>query len=256
MATGTFADDAVLKTVTFATVLTRFVRLTAVTEPATAAPGRRPRRSTCSAGPIRRCRVPGGPSPPTARRPCRRTAPRPTCWTATPRRSGTRRGAPTPAAPLPHQSLSTWRAANLVSGLSLPATARTVQERQHRPIPHRDQHRRRHLGRRRSRPARSPTCTTAQTVTFDSRHRPLRAADRSDRGRQPRPVVQRRRDQPARPGRPDADPHRLDRQPRQRSETARRIPAGNVLDGNAATIWHSQWSSTRRSRCRTRSRST
>ena len=32
MATGTFADDAVLKTVTFSTVVTRFVRLTALTE--------------------------------------------------------------------------------------------------------------------------------------------------------------------------------------------------------------------------------
>ena len=243
VASGTFADDAVLKTVTFATVLTRFVRLTAVTEA-----GNRGLWSAAA-----EVNLLGGTDPALPR----------TGWTvATDSEETVQENdaavnvldgdtatiwhsawGTTPAAPLPHQLTVDMGGLNLVSGLSYlprPGTVKNGNIGQYRIETSTD-------GATWGAAAATGSFSdvnTAQTVTFDSRiARFVRLTALTEAGNRG-------------PWSSAAELNLLGRADPTLSrtgwtavasdqETAREnTPAPNVLDGNAATIWHSQWSST------------
>ncbi len=242
-ATGTFADDGVLKTVTFATVLTRFARLTALTE----AGG----RGTWSAA--AEVNLLGGTDPALPR----------TGWTvaADSQETAAENGAAAnvldgntatmwhtawsvaPAAPLPHTVTVDMKVTNLVSGLAY--------------LPRQGGGRNGTIGRYRIETGTDGVTwgvaaatgafadvSTAQTVTFDPRvARFVRLTALSEAGNRG-------------PWSSAAELNLLGRADPTLSragwtvtasdqETARENGAAtNVLDGVATTIWHSAWSST------------
>ncbi len=242
-ATGTFADDEVLKTVTFATVLTRFVRLTALSEAGN--------RGTWSAA--AEVNLLGGTDPALPR----------TGWTvaADSQETAGENGAAanvldgntatiwhsawssTPAAPLPHSLTVDMKATNLVSGLGY--------------LPRQGGVRNGTIGQYRVETSTDGTTWgvaaatgafadvgTAQTVTFDPRvARFVRLTALTEAGNRG-------------PWSSAAEINLLGRANPTLSrtgwtvtasdqETARENgAAANVLDGNTATIWHSAWSST------------
>jgi galactose oxidase len=242
-ATGTFADDGVLKTVTFTTVIVRSVRLVAVTEAGN--------RGTWAAA--AEINLLGGTDPALAR----------TGWTvaADSQETAQENGAAanvldgdtatiwhtqwssTPAAALPHTLTIDMHATNLISGLSY--------------LPRQDGADNGTIGQYRIETSADGTTwgaaaatgtfadvSTAQSVTFPSalaRYVRLTALTEAG-GRGPWTSA--------------AEINVLGRAdptlPRtgwtataDSAETVREnTPASNVLDGNAATFWHSQWSST------------
>jgi galactose oxidase len=242
VATGTFADDAVLKTVTFATVLTRYVRLTAVTEA-----GSRNTRSAAA-----EVNLLGGTDPALPR----------TGWAVSTDSQETvgENGAvanvidgntatiwhtqwSSANPPLPHQVTVDMGQRNLVSGLSY--------------LPRQDGSRNGTIGQYRVETSTDGTAwgaiaasgtfsdvTTAQTITFDPRiaHfvRLTALTEAGNRG----------------PWSSAAEINLLGRADptlartgwtvaASDQETARENgAAANVLDGNPASIWHSAWSST------------
>jgi galactose oxidase len=243
VATGTFADDAVQKTVSFATTLARYVRLTAVTE----AGG----RGTWSAA--AEVNLLGGTDPALPR----------TGWTVTAdsQETAAENGAAAnvldgntatiwhtawsvaPAAPLPHTLTVDMGGTRLVSGLSY--------------LPRQGGVRNGTIGQYRIETSTDGTVwgaaaatgafsdiSTAQTMTFDPRiARFVRLTALTEAGNRG-------------PWSSAAEINLLGRANPTLSrtgwtasasdqETARENnAAANVLDGNAATIWHSQWSST------------
>ncbi|GAA3346326.1 hypothetical protein GCM10020358_56880 [Amorphoplanes nipponensis] len=242
VATGTFADDEVLKTVTFATVLARFVRLTALGE----AGDRGPWSAAAEVNLL------GGTDPALPR----------TGWTVvadsqeTVQENGaagnvldgdtatiwhTAYGVP-PAAPLPHQLTVDMVATNLVSGLSyLPRqSGRNGAIGQYRVETSMD-------GATWGPAAATGAfadVSTAQTVTFDPRiARFVRLTALSEAGNRG-------------PWSSAAELNLLGRADptlgragwtvtASDQETARENgAAANVLDGSATTIWHSAWSTT------------
>ena len=242
VATGTFADDEVLKTVTFATVLTRFVRLTALSEAGN--------RGTWSAA--AEVNLLGGTDPALSR----------TGWTvaADSQETAATNGAAAnvldgdtatiwhtaysvaPAAPLPHQLTVDMKVTNLVSGLGY--------------LP-RQSGRNGSIGQYRVETSTDGTTwgvaaatgafadvSTAQTVTFDPRlARFVRLTALTEAGNRG-------------PWSSAAEINLLGRADptlartgwtvtADSQETARENgAAANVLDGAPATIWHSAWSST------------
>jgi galactose oxidase len=243
VANGTFADDAALKTVTFATVLTRFVRLTALTEAGD--------RGLWSAA--AEINLLGGNDP---------VLPR-TGWTATADSQETARGnhvaanvldgntatfwhsrwSPSPAAPLPHWLTVDTRRLNLVSGLSY--------------LPRQDTGRNGTIGQYRIYTSTDGTTwgaaaaagwfadvKTSQTVTFEPRiARYVRLTALTEAGNRG-------------PWSSAAEINLLGRANPTLSRTGWTVTASdqetvrannvaaNVLDGSATTIWHSQYSST------------
>ncbi|OJF14165.1 discoidin domain-containing protein [Couchioplanes caeruleus] len=243
VANGTFADDEGVKTSTFATVLTRFVRLTALSEAGN-------RGSWSAAAEIH---LLGGTDPALAR----------TGWTvsADSQETAAENGAAAnvldgntatmwhtawstaPAAPLPHQITVDTKATHLISGLSY--------------LPRQGGGRNGTIGQYRvetstdgatwgaaAATGRFADVSTAQTVTFDPRiARYVRLTALTEAGNRG-------------PWSSAAELNLLGRADptlartgwtvtASDQETARENgAAANVLDGNAATIWHSAWSST------------
>lgn len=243
VATGTFADDAVLKTVTFTTVLTRFVRLTAITEAGN--------RGVWSA--VAEINLLGGTDPALPR----------TGWTVATdsQEIAQENGAAanvldgdtatlwhtawssTPPAPLPHQLTVDMGGLNLVSGLSyLPrqASGKNGNIGQYRVETSTD-------GATWGAAAATGSfddVNTAQTVAFDSRiARFVRLTALTEAGNRG-------------PWSTAAEINVLGRANPTLSRTGwtatasdqetaqENTPPANVLDGNPATIWHSRWSST------------
>ena len=242
VATGTFADDGVLKTVTFATVLARLVRLTALTE----AGG----RGTWSAA--AEVNLLGGTDPVLSR----------TGWTVATdsQETAMENGAAVnvldgdtatlwhtaysvaPPAPLPHQLTVDMKVMNLVSGLAyLPRpTGGNGNIGQYRVETSTD-------GATWGVTAATGAfadVSTAQTVTFDSRiARFVRLTALTEAGNRG-------------PWSSAAEINLLGRADPTLSRTGWTVTASdqetaaendaatNVLDGQAATIWHSAWSST------------
>ncbi|MEV6599885.1 discoidin domain-containing protein [Actinoplanes sp. NPDC051346] len=243
VATGTFADDEVVKTSSFATVLTRFVRLTALTEA-----GERGLWSAAA-----EINLLGGTDPALAR----------TGWSvsADSQETAAENGAAAnvldgntatiwhtawsvaPAAPLPHRITVDTKAVHLVSGLSY--------------LPRQGGSRNGNIGQYRVETSTDGATwgvaaatgafadvSTAQTITFDPRlARYVRLTALTEAGNRG-------------PWTSAAEINLLGRADptlartgwtvtASDQETARENgAAANVLDGNAATIWHSAWSST------------
>ncbi|AEV83893.1 hypothetical protein ACWT_2548 [Actinoplanes sp. SE50] len=243
VATGTFADDATLKTVTFGTVITRYVRLVAVTEA-----GNRGRQVAAAEVDLL-----GGTDPALPR----------TGWTATAdsQETAAANGAAAnaldgdtrsiwhtaysvaPAAPLPHTFTVDMRVTNLVSGLSY--------------LPRQDGGRNGLIGRYRIETSMDgttwgPAAATgafidsqdAQTVTFaPALARFVRITALSEAGnRGPWSSAA----EINLLGRPDPTLARTGWTVTADSEetAAENGRAVNVLDGDPATIWHSAWSAT------------
>ncbi len=243
VATGTFADDATLKTVTFGTVLTRYVRLTALTD----AGNRGPWSSAAEVALL------GGADPPLPR----------TGWTATADSQETAKEngvasnvldgntatiwhtawSTSPAAPLPHWITVDMHGTNLVSGLAY--------------LPRQDGNHNGTIGQYRietstdgttwGAPAATgtfPDATTAQTVTFPpalARYVRLTAlSEAGNRGPWSSAAELNLL------GRPDPTLVRTGWTATADSqETAKENgAASNALDGNTTTIWHTAWSTT------------
>ena len=241
IATGTFADDAVRKTATFGTVITRFVRLTAVTEAGN--------RGTWSAA--AEIDLLGGTDPTLSR----------AGWTVTADSAETAEedGAAAnvldgntatiwhsawstdPVPPLPHRLVVDMHVTNLVSGLSY--------------LPRQDGAGNGTIGQYRVEtssdgttwgPAASgtfPDVATAQTVMFGSalaRYVRLTALTEAG-GRGPWSSAA----EINLLGRPNPTLPRTGWTVTADSAESveENTPAGNVLDGNVDTIWHSRWSS-------------
>jgi galactose oxidase len=243
VATGTFADDAVLKTVSFTTTISRYVRLTAVTEAGN--------RGTWSAA--AEVDLLGGTDPALGR----------TGWTVTTdsQETAAENGLATnvldgntatiwhtawsvaPAAPLPHQLTIDMHVTNLVSGLSYLARQGATKNGT--------------IGQYRVETSTdgitwAPAAATgafadiqtAQTITFGSAlARYVRLTALSEAGNRG-------------PWSSAAELNLLGRADPTLPRTGWTVTAdsqesagengvaANVLDGNPATFWHSQWSST------------